>query len=215
MDPQEFLERHNTGKRNFRDVTLVGPNLRRANLEGVSLEEANLHSTYLSDAILTGANLGLANLEGAILSRAELTGALFLGTNLQWADLRGAKQTGANLDQAFLRVGPFTIKTPNGPKTSTQPKLELSRRTDLMPDQNSELLRKIKLVLHAAYAHHGTLTAEAMILRLVLDAERGEQPRRRSRCGSGCSSDCWGRSEGVGWANIIQYTLFYLRVSNV
>ena len=42
------------------------------------------------------------------------------------------------------------------------------------PDPDAELRRKIKTVLTAAYAHHGTLTAaEAVILRLVLDAERG------------------------------------------
>ena len=42
-------------------------------------------------------------------------------------------------------------------------------------DPNAELRRKIKLILIAAYAHHGKLTAaEAVILHLVLDAERGE-----------------------------------------
>ena len=41
-------------------------------------------------------------------------------------------------------------------------------------DPHAELLRKIKTVLTAAYAHHGRLTAaEAVVLKLALDAERG------------------------------------------
>ena len=41
-------------------------------------------------------------------------------------------------------------------------------------DPHAELRRKIKLILQATYAHRGKLTAaEAVILRLVLDAERG------------------------------------------
>ena len=45
---------------------------------------------------------------------------------------------------------------------------------DATDDPPAELRRKIKLILTAAYAHHGKLTAaEAVILHLVLDAERG------------------------------------------
>lgn len=94
-----------TGK--YRQIDLVGADLRGVNLEGVKLIEIDLSRSDFRKANLKGADLWLADLsycmlEGANLSQANLRYARFQGAHMRDCILTGTDLTGANLDETNL-----------------------------------------------------------------------------------------------------------------
>lgn len=93
MDVGSFLQRYQSGKREFAWADLQGADLARADLTDVNLYRANL----------TKANLQGANLSGANLFKANLTGANLQSVNLSQANLRKANLTDANMENTCLQ----------------------------------------------------------------------------------------------------------------
>lgn len=85
------------GKKDFRNVNLMG-----LNLSATSFMGADLTDTCLVGAILWGVSLRDAN-----LTRANLTGAVLFGATLDGANLTDANLFGANLNCATLRRADF------------------------------------------------------------------------------------------------------------
>ncbi|MEM9771075.1 MAG: pentapeptide repeat-containing protein, partial [Cyanobacteria bacterium P01_D01_bin.73] len=82
MDAKEFLQRYQSGDRDFSGVNMGGLKLIRAdlvevNLTGADLSKGNLILAYLNRAIFRGANLEHIKLSGANLDRANLSSANF------------------------------------------------------------------------------------------------------------------------------------------
>jgi hypothetical protein len=82
---------------NYRQLWLLGADVRYALLTGSNLSKATLAGANLAGADLTGADL-----TGADLTGADLTGAHLSGANLAGAHLSGVKLTGADLTGAHL-----------------------------------------------------------------------------------------------------------------
>src|SRR5439155_8901289 len=81
---------------NYRQVWLLGTDLKyafmlKAKLQSANLAYADLTGAYLVGVDLANADLTNANLSGANLSGADLTGANLTGVNLNGANLSGAK----------------------------------------------------------------------------------------------------------------------------
>jgi uncharacterized protein YjbI with pentapeptide repeats len=95
------------GRRDFRQLRLVGMDLSDVDLPGVDLRSSNFTGAGLTDADLTGADLRdatliRADLSGAHLSGARLSGANLTGTLLMTADLTHVDCTEATLCDANL-----------------------------------------------------------------------------------------------------------------
>jgi len=97
-----FFKLHSNGRRDFREMSLSGADLRGADLRGADLSWANLSGANLSGANLSGVGLRRADLSEANLSWANLSEANLSGANLSRADLSEANLSGANLSRADL-----------------------------------------------------------------------------------------------------------------
>jgi hypothetical protein len=100
-------------RRDLRQATFYGSDLRKsdlygANLTGAALFLADLFSANLSDAKLSGADLTGANLKSANLISADLGGATLAGADLSGANLRDAFLSSADLRGANLTDADLT-----------------------------------------------------------------------------------------------------------
>ena len=188
MDVGLFLQRYQSGKREFAWADLQG-----ANLAGVDLTDVNLYRANLAKANLQGANLS-----GANLFKGNLTGANLQSVNLSQANLRKANLTDAHMDNTclddtelagatmpdgscyerlpqeielpvapeqedILQSAPADIK----PTTTPEDNTNLSK-PQALPLKTSTSLRWSLAILAVGYACYGVMLAQTMASIWVL-----------------------------------------------
>ena len=190
MDVGLFLQRYQSGKREF-----AWADLRGANLAGVDLTDVNLYRANLAKANLQGANLS-----GANLFKANLTGANLQAVYLSRANLRKANLTDAHMDNICLddtelagatmpdgscyELSPQEIELPTDPEqedilqsapadikpTTTSESLDNinSSESPASPLKSSTALRWSLAILAVGYACYGVMLAQTMASIWVL-----------------------------------------------